>query len=235
MRGHDWGSSRGQTVRLRADHHGRERLHVPRHLVHGRKAHREPLCRTQLRHRYLGLWTSNIDYGPVGPWEQDVYLGIRPVTGPINWDIAAYYYLYGNRDSGQFGSSSDIDYYEFKISASTTPVTNMTVGATVWLTPDQGYAATDNISYEGTISYDLPKLGIFSPTISGLVGHSESGTNVYYPTGYWVGEDSYTYWNAGMKLAVDKFFMDFRYWDTTLDDGLADSRFVFSAGVNLLP
>lgn len=184
---------------------------------------------------YLGLWTSNIDYGPVGPWEQDVYLGIRPVTGPINWDIAAYYYLYGNRDSGQFGSSSDIDYYEFKITASTTPVTNMTVGATVWLTPDQGYAATDNISYEGTISYDLPKLGIFSPTISGLVGHSESGTNVYYPTGYWVGEDSYTYWNAGMKLAVDKFFMDFRYWDTTLDDGLADSRFVFSAGVNLLP
>ena len=85
------------------------------------------------------------------------------------------------------------------------------------------------------VFFGLPKLGIFSPTISGLVGHSESGTNVYYPTGYWVGEDSYTYWNAGMKLAVDKFFMDFRYWDTTLDDGLADSRFVFSAGVNLLP
>ncbi len=24
----------------------------------------------------------------------------------------------------------------------------------------------------------------------------------------------YTYWNAGLKLAVDKYFMDFRYWDT---------------------
>lgn len=184
---------------------------------------------------YAALWTSNIDYGVLGSWEQDVYLGIRPQTGPINWDLAAYYYIYGNRDRGPLGSSTDVDYFEFKIGAKTKPTTDLTVGATLWLQPDQGYAATENVSIEGSLSYALPKLGIFDPTVSGLIGHSESGTNAYYPTGYWLNEDSYTYWNAGVTLTVEKFFMDLRYWDTTIDNNLADSRFVFSAGVNLLP
>ncbi len=184
---------------------------------------------------YIAFWTSNIDFGVLGPWEQDFYAGIRPVTGPVSWDLAAYYYTYGNRDHGAFGSTSDVSYVEFKVGATATPVTNLTVGATVWLQPDQGYAATDNISVEGSLAYTLPKVGVFEPILSGLLGHSESGTNQYYATGYWLGEDSYTYWNAGMKVNVEKFFMDLRYWDTTIDDGLADSRFVFSAGVNLLP
>jgi uncharacterized protein (TIGR02001 family) len=184
---------------------------------------------------YVGLFTSMIDYGPIGPWEQDVYLGIRPVTGPINWDISANWYLYGNRDEGELGSIFDTDYFEFKIGATSAVTTNLTVGGNVWLTPDQGYGATENISVEGTLAYNLPKLGVFSPTVGGLLGYSDSGTNEYYTTGYWLGHQSYTYWNAGVKLAVDKFFMDFRYWDTTIDDDLADSRFLFSAGVNLLP
>jgi hypothetical protein len=36
-----------------------------------------------------------------------------------------------------------------------------------------------------------------------------------------------------LKLAVDKYFMDFRYWDTNVNNELSDSRFVFSAGVTL--
>jgi uncharacterized protein (TIGR02001 family) len=180
---------------------------------------------------YIAFWTSNIDYGTTGPWEQDIYIGVRPVTGPINWDIAAWYYLYGT----SVGSTFDIDYWEFKIGATTSPTDQLTLGATVYLTPDQGFAATDNVSYEGTIAFNLPQMGIFQPQISGLIGHSDSGTNSDYPTGYWLGEDSYTYWNAGLKLTVEKFFLDFRYWDTTIDQDLADERFLFSAGVNLLP
>lgn len=180
---------------------------------------------------YLAFWTSNIDNANYGPWEQDIYLGIRPVTGPISWDIAAWYYMYGNRT----GSTSDIDYFEFKIAASYSPATNWALGTTVYLTPDQGLAATENISVEGTLAYTLPKIGQFDTQLSGLVGHSASGKNRDYPTGYWLGEDSYTYWNAGVKLTVEKFFMDLRYWDTTIDNGLADERVVFSVGVNLLP
>lgn len=184
---------------------------------------------------YLGLWTSTIDYGVVGPWEQDIYLGIRPVTGPINWDLEALYYLYGNRDHGPFNKISDLAYAEFKIGATTAVSKGLTVGTNVWLTPDQGYAATSNISLEGTVSYDLPSFAGFSPQFSGLIGWSDSGTNKYYPTGYWLGREDYTYWNAGLKLTVDKYFMDFRYWGSTIDDDLAGDRFVFSAGVNLLP
>lgn len=185
---------------------------------------------------YLGLWTSTINYGTLGPWEQDIYLGLRPVTGPISWDLSALYYLYGNRDHGKFGSVFDTSYVEFKIGATASPIKNLTVGANVWLMPDQGYAATDNLSLEGTVSYDLPQIGEFTPSVSGLIGWSDSGTNKYYPTGYWEGLQQYTYWNAGLKLSVDKYFMDFRYWGTNIEhDELAGDRFVFSAGVNLLP
>ncbi|HET6389515.1 TorF family putative porin [Hyphomicrobium sp.] len=184
---------------------------------------------------YGALWTSTLDTGSLGPWEQDIMVGIRPVTGPVSWDLQALWYVFGNRDHGPYGSVSDTDYFEFKIGATTEIRTGLTIGANVYLTPDQGYAATDNISVEGTISYDLPKFGIFAPQFSGLVGYSDSGTNRYFETGYWLGEQSYTYWNAGIKVNVDKFFMDFRYSGTDLNHADADDRFVFSAGVNLLP
>ncbi|MBY0560312.1 MAG: TorF family putative porin [Hyphomicrobium sp.] len=185
---------------------------------------------------YLGLWTSTINYGTLGPYEQDIYLGLRPVTGPISWDLAAQYYIYGNRDHGQFGSVFDTSYLEFKVGATASPVKNLMVGTNVFLIPDQGYAATNNLSLEGAVSYDLPQIGEFSPSVSGLIGWSHSGTNKYYPTGYWEGLQQYTYWNAGLKLTVDKYFMDFRYWGTSIDhNDIASDRFVFSAGVNLLP
>ena len=181
---------------------------------------------------YAALWTSTLDNGPsYRPWEQDIYVGIRPVTGPINWDLMALYYLYG-------GDTSNTDYFEFKIGATTTLREGLTVGANIWLTPDQGAAATSNISYEGTISYDLPKFAMFSPQFSALIGHTDAGDNAFYGganPGYWLGEQSYTYWNAGVKLTVDKYFMDFRYSDTTINSEYADARFLFSAGVNLLP
>lgn len=185
---------------------------------------------------YLGFWTSNIDTctgkgcaGFAKPWEQDIYFGIRPTTGPINWDIAAFWYIYGVNQ----GDPWDLDYVEFKIGATYSPVTNLTLGANVFLTPDQGVASTENISVEGTVSYALPKIAMFDPTLSATIGYSDSGTNKFYTTGYWLGQQNYTYWNAGVKLSVEKFFMDLRYWDTSIDANTADARFLFSAGVAL--
>lgn len=190
---------------------------------------------------YLGLWTSNIDTWPdtgLGPWEQDIYLGIRPVTGPINWDIAALWYIYGNKAKGADGSVWDTDYVELKVGATTSPITNFTVGATVYYTLDQDLASPQNVSAEGSVAYALPKIGIFDPIVSGLVGFSDASANGRYPTAaFWNGDDRYIYWNAGVKLVVEKFFMDLRYWDTNNSDpnntGFADGRFVFSAGVAL--
>ncbi len=109
------------------------------------------------------------------------------------------------------------------------------------MTPDQGTAAPVTWTLESSAAYAIPtKLWMFDPTISGGLGYSNADR-----AGWFLGEDDYLYWNVGLKLTVDKFFMDFRYWDTNISGGLvggltgksgddqADSRFLFSAGVTL--
>jgi uncharacterized protein (TIGR02001 family) len=192
---------------------------------------------------YLAFWTSNIDTGTdgSGPWEQDIYAGIRPTTGPIEWDLAVWWYIYGNKADGPGGGVWDTDYVEFKVAASTSPITNLTLGVTGYYAPDQGFATPTQETIEGSVSYELPQMGIFTPTISGALGYWWVGTNSDNPA--YFSEDSdglirvpaVTYWNAGVKLDVEKFFMDFRYWDTDLNTADSDARFVFSAGVNLVP
>ena len=202
---------------------------------------------------YVGLWTSNINTcggdGCLGPWEQDVYLGIRPVTGPITWDLAALYYYYEAKGNV---SSSQTDYFEFKAAGTVTPITNLSLTAAVYYTPDQDLASPENVSIEGTVAYTLPAIGMFTPTISGQVGYSDASTNSIYGTaatalaggnlGYWNGDDKYTYWNAGVKVAVEKWTLDFRYWDTSIPNAVADlslghensdQRFFFSMALTL--
>ncbi len=85
-------------------------------------------------------------------------------------------------------------------------------------------------------------IGPFTPTISGVLGHVEGDDPAYV---LFNGFDSYTYWNVGLALAVEKLTFDFRYWDTddaverrsltlfTCSNGYCDERFVFSATVAL--
>jgi uncharacterized protein (TIGR02001 family) len=186
---------------------------------------------------YAGAWASNVsdytDDNLYGPWELDLYVGITPSLGRVNFDFGVVGYLYpGADDSG--------DYVEFKAGTNTELVKNLTGGVTFWYTPDQdNYAETYTI--EGTLGYTLRQMGIFEPSISGLVGYSEAESSAAG-----LSEDNYTYWNVGLSLAVEKFTMDFRYWDTNISDsanggngnffgseGLADERFVFSAKVTL--
>lgn len=180
---------------------------------------------------YVGFWGSNVA-APFNPFELDIVAGLRPVTGPVSWDIGVIYYTYPDA-----GDSGDLDYVEFKVAASATPMTNLTVGLTGYVTPDVGIAYPETETIEGNASYTLPNFSagatVFTPSISGLVGFSTSTRDSFFPQGAFLGEKDYTYWNAGLKLAVEKYFMDFRYWDTNIDNTLSDSRFVFSAGVTL--
>lgn len=178
---------------------------------------------------YLDFWGSNISGTGFEPFEMDIYAGVRPVTGPVNWDLGVLYYTYPDNSLGW----SATDYVELKIAASISPTTNLTTGLTVYYTPDQGSNYPETWTIEGNAAYTLPNFYMFTPTVSGVVGYSDSSRNDFFPTGAFLGEKDYTYWNAGLKLTVDKYFMDFRYWDTSIDDDLADSRFVFTAGVNL--
>ena len=182
---------------------------------------------------YVNFWGSNIAE-PLAPFEMDITGGIRPVTGPVTWDIGVLYYTYPAAKAG-WGDTAVV---EFKVGASITPITNLSLGVTGYWTPDQGGNAGQTETIEGNVSYTLPKFGIFDPTIGGTLGYANADKDGVSTFG---GQKDYTYWNVGLKLAVDKYFMDFRYWDTNIgknagngfDTSLYDSRFVFSAGVNL--
>jgi opacity protein-like surface antigen len=192
---------------------------------------------------YAGAWASNIDGLGFAPWELDLYAGIKPVLGPVTFDFGIVGYLYPAADT------LDKEYIEFKAGGSMEVVKGLTGGVTFWYTPDslsngplvlglpttEGYAETYSI--EGTLAYALPQVGIFAPTLSGLIGYTEDVDNTAAFSNF---DDSYVYWNVGLALAVEKFTMDFRYWDTNLDQipgdvytGLSDERFVFSAKVTL--
>lgn len=134
-------------------------------------------------------------------------------------------------------AENSFDYYELKAGASMEIVKNLTAAATFWYVPDQENAP-DVWTIEGGLTYTLATVGIFEPSVSGLIGYTEDSDG----TGWLYGQNSYTYWNAGLTLAVEKFAMDFRYWDTDADQELAltsgpqyrtDERFVFTAKVTL--
>lgn len=171
---------------------------------------------------YAGVWASDLgDYAEGG--EVDFYLGLTPKWGPVTFDFGAVLYTYTV-------DNDDLMYTDLKAAASMDLVKNLSGGVTLWYTPDQSNIG-EGFAVEGTLAYVLPQVSVFTPTISGLLGH-QSFDNSY-------GAPDYLYWNAGLELGVDKLSLDFRYWDTDAPDGAvfsagdADSKFVFTAKVTL--
>jgi uncharacterized protein (TIGR02001 family) len=176
---------------------------------------------------YAGIWGS--DLSDEGQVELDLYTGIKPELGPVTFDIGVVYYIY------PWDNPSDDNYVEFKLGAEYSPVTNLTLKPVFWYLPDQDNY-TESYAIEGTAAYEFAAVGIFTPTVSGLIGYTEGNDDPDY---FATGVDSYTYWNAGLALSVEKFTFDFRYWDTDIsngipaEEGLADERFVFTASMTL--
>ena len=171
---------------------------------------------------YVGLWGTMVDGPGYEPVELNLYTGIKPVLGPVTFDFGIVYYFYPWADN-----SGDSDVIELKAAFDWSPVKNLTFTPAYYYVPDQSNS-DEASTIEGNLAYELPSVGVFTPTVSGLVGWTEN-----------FGGEEYTYWNAGVAFAVDKFTFDFRYWDTDVStgdpsvDGLADERFVFTASITL--
>ena len=219
---------------------------------------------------YAGIWSSGIDFGnnpfnrsfpnsgrSVAGTEIDFYAGIKPVYGPVTFDLGVIYYAYpaANDHGPKVRQSRELDYVEAKLGATVSPMTNLTTGVTVYLSPQYtgGQGATQVV--EGTLAYQLPNWGKVVPTVGGTLGGVfGDARDVKDPFVAGNGRDSYLYWNAGLTLGLDKLSLDFRYWDTDIRDrapggpagfchgnGAAngtsggvfqcDSRFVFTAKV----
>lgn len=170
---------------------------------------------------YAGIWASGVDFGDDAEVEADYYAGIKPTWGKATFDLGVIYYDYPGYDA------VNNEALELKAGVSGELIDKLSGVATIYYSPD--YNDKEYAVYEGGLAYALPKVWIFDPTVSGQVGYVDWQT---------AGLTSYTYWNAGLSLAVDKLTFDLRYWDSDL--GLAsggvfadDERFVFSATVTL--
>lgn len=176
---------------------------------------------------YVGVWSSSIDFAPDNNIEIDYYAGITPSWQGVNFDFGYIYYAYPDAQASE--------YWEVKAHADTEILPKLSVGGTFYYTPD--FAGQEWYVYEGTASYELPKFAMFTPTIGGLVGYTDFSD---------VDAMDYTYWNAGIALAVENITFDLRYWDTDVDaatcsDGSmfalsangCSEKFVFSVGIAL--
>jgi uncharacterized protein (TIGR02001 family) len=173
---------------------------------------------------YAGVWSSNLDFGG-GPFGQDIasieidyYAGIRPTWGKWTFDVGGYAYTYPGSCESKCGLG-ELDYFELKTGVSRTFFDKLSLSLANWWSPDNSGGIGQNDVLEFGAGWAFNKWWIFTPTVSGLVGHqwaeqSEGGVD-------------YTYWNAGLSLGfAEKFTADIRYWDT--DNSTCQNTGVFS-------
>jgi uncharacterized protein (TIGR02001 family) len=199
---------------------------------------------------YAGVWSSMVNFGTntfgedVVHAEVDIYAGIKPVWGPLTFDFGVIYYAYPGANEENVTPWNEQNYVELKAGVSGSPFKNMTLGTTVFYSPEYNNESGTTWTIEGVAAYELPKIGPIVPTLSGTLGTTifENLANAQtFNTS--LGDDSYLYWNVGMSFGVDKLTFDFRYWDTDVSGGTTscgtvtatqcDERFVFSAKVTL--
>jgi len=178
---------------------------------------------------YAGAWGSGLDFsgastGDDADLEIDYYAGIKPTWDKFAFDFGVIYYDYPGY------SEPKNEALELKAGVSTT-FDKLSLGATYYYSPD--YNDKEYGVIELTAGYELPSFHSITPSITVLYGNQHEFDGASF---------DYSYWNAGLVLAVDKLTFDLRYWDTDLSSSecgggvpsnLCDSRFVFSATVAL--
>ncbi len=154
---------------------------------------------------YAGVWGSSLSEGA----ELDLYGGVTPSTGPVDWDfgIIGYFYPGANDDDAEF------DYYELKAGASISPIDKWTFGATVYYSPEN-YGDTGDARY-------VEATAAFAPTEQLSFDAAFGNQQVENPDGAPGGadEDDYNTWNIGGTYALHGFSLDLRYTDTDIDEG----------------
>ncbi len=177
---------------------------------------------------YAGVWASDVNFGTnailggvgsVANVEVDLYAGIKPVLGPVTFDLGVIHYAYlGGKDKGpRFNQFREQDYTELKVGASATFIPKLTTSITAFFSPQytngQGFTTT----LEGTVAYELPMMMKITPTLSGTVGSvMGDARDTKDPFTAANGKDSYMYYNGGVTLGMDKLSLDFRYWSTDI-------------------
>src|SRR5262249_44700675 len=195
---------------------------------------------------YAGVWASSLNWGDADhpsiaannfPYsaniEMDWYVGINPVTGRITWDLGVIYYSYPNAHYRDL----NVNYVELKVGASSEIWKNGTVGVTAFWSPDYQLESGSTWTFEGSFTQTFPKFQAlrreWTPSFSALIGYQTNNDDrilangfTSYQTSYGNLEKQYLYWNAGLTFGfLEKWSLDFRYWDTNLSDNKGGSGF----------
>jgi uncharacterized protein (TIGR02001 family) len=165
---------------------------------------------------YAGVWASNLDWGVNGTdIEIDWYAGVKPKTGRITWDLGVIYYSYPS--STEAFAGRDNNYVELKLGASAEIWKDGTLSGTVFWSPDYQFETGNVFTFEAGFAQVLPKIGMFTPTFSALIGYQVGDDNAYRTFITNGGDDNYLYWNAGVTFGfLEKWSIDLRYWDSNL-------------------
>jgi uncharacterized protein (TIGR02001 family) len=198
---------------------------------------------------YIGVWASSLDFagGQGGTFsfdtffdaslEIDSYVGIKPKTGPITWDLGVIYYAYPNALDLNLGfGRRTLNYVELKIGASAEIWKGGTLGVTAFYSPDYQLESGQTWTIETGFVQAFSQFWMFTPSVSALLGYQTNTGTDSYRFSFGNGDDEYLYWNAGLTLGfLEKWSLDLRYWDTdisnagdfcNLDTFQCDSRFV---------
>jgi len=188
---------------------------------------------------YAGVWASSLNWGDYNhgsfdvngdPFaanvEMDWYLGIKPVTGKVTWDLGVIYYSYPNA----LNPGLNVNYLELKVGASAEVWKDATVGVTVFYSPEYQLESGNTWTFEGSFSQTFPKFSAlhreWTPSVSAVVGYQTNEGTASYKASFGNLDDSYWYWNAGLTLGfLEKWSIDFRYWDTSLSSNTGGSGF----------
>jgi len=193
-------------------------------------AYFEPDLTTPIGTFYVGIaglaidWPSGYNYGFTDPSaEIDLYGGWRNSWGPFSIDIGAIYYYYPKESYNGYTDSSD--FWEIYAKPSFEVVKGLTIGATVWYTPDLlHYSETfatlhisnkpDAVYASGTAKWVVPwTSGDFGAYVSGELGHWWIDDTGFLLAGA-TADPSYTYWNAGLAFTYKTLTLDLRYHGT---------------------
>ena len=111
--------------------------------------------------------------------------------------------------------------------ASTAIWKDATVGVTVFYSPEYQYEAGSVWTTEASFTQNFPKFSAlhreWTPSFSALLGWQKATSDkAVYINNITGDTDSYLYWNAGVSFGfLDKWSIDFRYWDTSLKNASA--------------
>lgn len=169
---------------------------------------------------YGGVWASTIDFAAQNAeLELDVYAGVTPTVGPVTFDLGVIGYLYPSASD----DASELDYWELKGGAKITPVEGLTLGGTLFYSPEFTLDGGDSLYAEAAASYTISD----KFAVSGAVGNQSVDVANYFADGATF-TDSYTTWNVGGTYSLYGFGLDLRYVDTDLDTAITEERVIFT-------